>query len=361
MAALGSIGVAWQLDWPRILDVAAASGVGGTVKPYPLLQDTRRNIAYWRPSPNLTADANSYLSGVVRDQGVNVPNVLVQLFHKKTGLCLGATYSASDGSFRFDGLSTDDARQYFAVAHDVPGESPSSNNFIDETGRAWSANGNATIRKIASHFGGSAGLFDGGTDYLWCDSAVSTDFDFGTGDFTIEAWIRINTMPTSDAWPAYWYSHATVFSHGIPSNPAGYGLVIGNTKIIWNDNDNAVAVGNHGMLTGTFYHIATTRASGVVRNFVGGVKVGESSGVTSDYTYAGQKAWICSETGNGSNPVAYVDEVRVLNGEAAFTDNFTPPPRPYSLSDSSHTVALLHMDASNYKSIIVSQLSAVPS
>jgi len=54
-------------------------------------------------------------------------------------------------------------------------------------GRAMTANGNAQTSTAQSKFNGSSGLFDGAGDYL--TASASSDFTFGTGDYTIESWV----------------------------------------------------------------------------------------------------------------------------------------------------------------------------
>src|SRR3990167_1626483 len=53
-------------------------------------------------------------------------------------------------------------------------------------------NGNAQIDTAQSKFGGASILFDGTGDYLSIPD--SDDFHFGTGDFTIEFWIRFASV-----------------------------------------------------------------------------------------------------------------------------------------------------------------------
>lgn len=58
--------------------------------------------------------------------------------------------------------------------------------FRDECGKTVTAYGNAQIDTAQSKFGGASGLFDGTGDYLIVPD--SADFDFGTGDFTVDFW-----------------------------------------------------------------------------------------------------------------------------------------------------------------------------
>lgn len=120
MAYLGSIGIAKVIDCPYILDVWAATHAAAVVTDKPILRVCKKALAYWLPNP-IGIDSSGYISGTVTEAGTPIANSMVQVFNKQTGLCLGRTYSASDGTFRFDDLPSSDSAQYFVVAHDVPG------------------------------------------------------------------------------------------------------------------------------------------------------------------------------------------------------------------------------------------------
>ena len=56
----------------------------------------------------------------------------------------------------------------------------------------------AQIDTAQSKFGGASGLFDGTGDYL--SSADSADWAFGSGDFTIDFWLRFATVTAQAAF-----------------------------------------------------------------------------------------------------------------------------------------------------------------
>lgn len=61
---------------------------------------------------------------------------------------------------------------------------------VDQLGNAWTPNGNVQITTTTPKFGTGAVLFDGSGDYLQTVRAGAV----GTSDFTIEAWIRIDSL-----------------------------------------------------------------------------------------------------------------------------------------------------------------------
>ncbi len=72
-----------------------------------------------------------------------------------------------------------------------------STTFVDDTGKAWTAAGNAQIDTAQSKFGGASGLFDGAGD--WIDTPDSEDLNVGSGDFTVDFWFRKNANATVQA------------------------------------------------------------------------------------------------------------------------------------------------------------------
>jgi hypothetical protein len=66
---------------------------------------------------------------------------------------------------------------------------------------AVTAYGSAQITTGQSKFGGASGLFHGSGDYL--STTDSDDWTFGSGDFTIDFWVRFNALPGSaQTWTA---------------------------------------------------------------------------------------------------------------------------------------------------------------
>jgi hypothetical protein len=174
---------------------------------------------------------------------------------------------------------------------------------------------NAQVSTAQSKFGGSSILFDGTNDYLLSNS--SAEFTFGTGDFTVECWIRPsntnagwrailsdNLYVSTGGWALYHYGTALYAYFG--GSPA--------TQVI--QSATSVVAAN------TWQHVAWTRASGSNRCFVNGTQVGNtvinSTNLTSTFAGIGRVA-----AGNYFD--GYIDDVRYTKGVALYTANFTPP------------------------------------
>ena len=173
-----------------------------------------------------------------------------------------------------------------------------------------------TFSPFSAEEGKWSAEFSGG-EYFEFDSS---DFAFGTGDFTIELWFYYNS-----------WSYG-LFTGGTPSNqvigPAlspynqGQGWQIYHGTSETNRDDTGLDD-----LAGTWVHVAYVRSSNQVRVYQNGVDVGATITDTTNYTndefsigYYYNKASYDFE--------GYMSNFRVVKGTAVYTGNFTPPTEP---------------------------------
>lgn len=155
---------------------------------------------------------------------------------------------------------------------------------------------------------------------------------YGISDFTCEAWIFMNTMPTADTWPTNNTNTFVVMGHGTPATTDGFDCIIGATKIFVQAND--VQYGgsiSHGMTTNTWYHVAWVRINGTLSIYVNGTVVG-----TTTFTNANGGAsatYIGSETGSFAFFDGYITNVRVIKNQGIYTGSpFTVPTSPLTFN-----------------------------
>jgi hypothetical protein len=163
--------------------------------------------------------------------------------------------------------------------------------------------GNAQISTTQSKFGGSSMYFDGTGDYL--DTPSILNAQFGTGDFTIEGWLYINSLATLQA----------LFDFRAASGPA-YGqiyITTGGVLRFYLPTD--VGTSNT-FSTGVWTHFAITRASGTLNMYINGTR-----GYSASYTSAmdASKIRIGAGVGGGEGLNAYVDDLRITKGFARYT------------------------------------------
>jgi hypothetical protein len=180
--------------------------------------------------------------------------------------------------------------------------------------------GDAKISTIQSKFGGSSMFFDGTGDYVVQPSNIN--YGYGTGDFTIEFWLYLNTTTIQ-----------TIVSNLSSASSTNPHLYI-NTTIRYYTN-NADRITGSSLSTGVWYHVALCRASGSTRLFVDGAQSGSTYSDTNNYgasapigvgTYWSSGLPVTTTTLNG-----YIDDLRITKGYARYTTNFTPPTSAFLL------------------------------
>jgi hypothetical protein len=176
--------------------------------------------------------------------------------------------------------------------------------------------GNAQLSTAVKKYNNASMYFDGTGDNLKIPS--SSNFQFGTGDFTIEMWLYITANPGAG-------DYAYIYAQG-PNTTASMNLYIqGGVFRIWNGS--AVIIGSTSYALNTWYHIAISRSGTSLRLFVNGVQDGSatnSSNITTGSTYGATIAnW--TEIADNRYFAGYIDDLRITKGYARYTTTFTPP------------------------------------
>jgi hypothetical protein len=161
--------------------------------------------------------------------------------------------------------------------------------------------------------------FDGTDDYVTAGSY--TNFQFGTGDFTVEWWQYIS---------GYNGSGAKIWQYASDGNFSGGGTGTDMTSI---SNLNFTTAGGANVLSQTvqpyqWNHIAIARASGTTRIFVNGAQTNSIADST-NYNYAGTYAFSIGGGRNGAgtyvnSTTGYISNFKLVKGTAVYTANFTP-------------------------------------
>ena len=169
--------------------------------------------------------------------------------------------------------------------------------------------GNAQISTSVKKFGTGSLAFDGTGDYLDVPSTVN--LSFGTGDFTIEFWIKTSS---------------TGFNIMNPSSATGsgyWGLLVQSSDLRWNSAYNVTnlfAVSATSILDNNWHHVAIARSSGTTKVFYDGVSQTSQADSTN---YSGVAAWRIG-SGNVAALNGYIDDLRITKGVARYTTTFTP-------------------------------------
>jgi len=173
---------------------------------------------------------------------------------------------------------------------------------------------------VNTPFGTGDGVlaFDGTGDYLTIPS--STDFEFGTGDFTIEFWL----------WPItntdYW-----ILGKGDEATQAGSSFSFYNGGA-WEfyTSGGGVSVPRPLLTTGTWQHIAAVRNLGIITIYKNGISVSSASIGTSAINSTPSSALkIGMYSVAGYN--GYISNLRITKGVARYTENFDVPTAPFPI------------------------------
>lgn len=179
------------------------------------------------------------------------------------------------------------------------------------TGRTVTMTAGTQISNTQSKFGGTSLSVDGTAGH-WAQIADHADFDFGTGDMTMEAFVYPTTLGTT----------RPVISIG--GDAGGYVLYIStNTIGLYVNSTNQSA--SVTLTTGNWYHVAMSRASNVHRVFLNGVQALSYTNAWSQGTTTGVRIGGGTEVTSFSSIAGFVDECRIVRGTAVYTGNFTPP------------------------------------
>ena len=172
--------------------------------------------------------------------------------------------------------------------------------------------GNAQINTSVKKFGTGSMSFNGSTD--WLVTPNKSEHNFGTGDFTIEAW----------AYPTGTNSQATIISnYNGPSS--GWGLLLGSTGPTFGWGDTNLLAGSSALTQNAWNHVAITRSGTSLRMFLNGTQIASATNST-DFTSTGALfIGRLREATAGFYWQGYLDDVRLTKGVARYTANFTPP------------------------------------
>ena len=157
--------------------------------------------------------------------------------------------------------------------------------------------------------------FDGSGDYL--SLASTSDFAYGTGDFTWEMWVYIISF-SGNRYILDHGSNGGTISNGDNGNTRFhyYTSTTGTSSILY-----TTGFGTQ-LSTNTWYHFAAVRKNGITSLYTNGIL---SVSASDTHNYSAQTLTI-GQYGAGSYEFnGHISNLRILKGTALYTSNFTPP------------------------------------
>lgn len=167
--------------------------------------------------------------------------------------------------------------------------------------------------------------YDGSSDYMSLGmDGSSTDLGFGTGDFTVECWIKKDRQEHRGIWQI----SGTV--GGLQTSNYGQTLALGYQSGVWQTyggtSGSSHESSSYPIEADRWYHTAVCRSSGTTKLFIDGQQV-LSYADSRDYGSARYMAvggyYNTSYLHRGS-----ISNLNVVKGTALYTSNFTPPTEP---------------------------------
>ena len=307
---------------------------GGTIS-----SNTWYHFAIVRSGSTLTV----YVNGQQVDQQTRTGD------YENSGDTLGVGRQVENGNYAFTGYISNlrilkGTAQY--TANFTPSTSPltaitntslltcQSNRFKDNSSNAFTItpSGDAAVTSfspfapLAEYSAGSnggSGYFDGSGDYL--SVADNAAFDVGSGDWTIEAWLYINTAKN---YNGIYGKRQAGASHGL-----NLGIDSSNTLTIAVSNSSsywalAGASLGGGYSAGTWHHVAVTRSGTTITAWRNGVSTGTQTLSGSIYPATGYPALVGSMNDSSQEFNGYISSFRFVKGTAQYTSTFTPPTSP---------------------------------
>ena len=235
--------------------------------------DNSFHLKFNDTSTNARLGRNSFNKGI-EDSSVNGALPIYNTTAGSDGYDNGETKATSGTLYREDNKpggsggnaagTTDGAGLILAIPGDVLTDEHDHINTGSSAKTATSTNGSIAVSTDQSRLYGSSIFFDGSDDYIVYSS--DSDFDFGTGDFTIEAWVYPNEADAankaifSNDWGntgsyLITYDHSTNKGFDFFDPTAG-GQLLCSTQGIYEPNH--------------WYHLAVVRSSSTTKIYVNG-------------------------------------------------------------------------------------------
>ncbi len=192
-------------------------------------------------------------------------------------------------------------------------------SYTDDTGKGVTLINGAQIT-------GQAIDLDGTNDYARFNDTNLTDFDFGTGDFTLEFFIK----PVVN----YGFQHVCAMLPSTSTQSAGFSFQFG----FFSDGDLYIAIGASSLRSsgsfspfdGDYHHIAVSRTAGEIYLLADGVLLGSATMTTSPATTSGRrlKFGVFIESGGIAYQNSFKGDIlsyRITKGVGRYTSDYQVP------------------------------------
>lgn len=179
-----------------------------------------------------------------------------------------------------------------------------------------------TITGYCEQFkGGKISVFDGTGDYYSVPN--NSNFDFGSGDFTLDCIFKTSNLTPNQALIVKWNS-------SVPGNRGFYfGVMAGGYLGFYYTTDGITGIGVNSPVAieiGKYYHFAAVRNGTEVKIYINGIQVGSALNIGTDTIYASTLELLIGANSNiAAFAIGDMKALRITKGQVLWTGNFVPP------------------------------------
>jgi hypothetical protein len=176
--------------------------------------------------------------------------------------------------------------------------------------------GNAQVDTTTKKFGTGSMEFDGTGDYLAIKS--SENLLFHSGDFTIEAWVYLNSLG----------SDRGIYDCRSAISSVGAFYISGSNNTVAFYDGTVTATGT-ALTSGTWNHVAWVRSGTTLYGYLNGVQQWTRT-LSTNVSSIGSLPKIGTDfNGTQSFMNGFIDDLRITKGVARYTANFTAPTKAF--------------------------------
>jgi hypothetical protein len=189
-------------------------------------------------------------------------------------------------------------------------------SYTAESGQVFTFFGNAQLDTSTKKFGASSLKLDGTTDYVTLPN--SSDWDFGTGDFTIDFWVRFNVAPAPGV-AVMIYMQYQDGSHYVNFYLAN---VAGQMQWTWGISLGQYHVNYTSIAAGRWYHVALVRYNATWFVFQDGQLLEATTYAGTSSTSVTGTLYIGADNAGANALNGWLDEFRITKGYARWIGHY---------------------------------------
>ena len=196
------------------------------------------------------------------------------------------------------------------------------NTIADASSSAHTITANGDISLTKEPFAGAGAVDFGGS----ADGLYTPNITLGSNDWTLEFWIYLTSTGTARGLYSYFLNTTT--ARGISCYIDSSNQIVLRHRI--NDGTYPTATGSTALSAHTWYHVAAVRVNDDYYIYINGVQDASYTSAPAGHTYYadGVPHYIGYNRNATSDFDGLLSNVRLVNGTALYTSNFTPPAEP---------------------------------